>query len=72
MIAMECFHWMKNKKKDKKGTTRLKLHMSKAYDKIEWDFVLGALRVFEFTASMIPDLHLYLLCFLSVTCQWLA
>ncbi|CAI8617407.1 unnamed protein product [Vicia faba] len=35
LIAMECFHWMKKKKKGKKGMMALKLDMSKAYDMIE-------------------------------------
>lgn len=39
LIAMECFHWMKKKKKGKKGVMALKLDMSKAYDRIEWSFV---------------------------------
>lgn len=48
LIAMECFHWMKNKKVGKKCTLALKLDMSKAYDRIEWDFVDGALKAFGF------------------------
>lgn len=31
-MAMECFHWLKWKKKRKKGMMTLKLDMSKAYD----------------------------------------
>lgn len=53
MIFMECFHWIKNKNKGKKETMGLKLDMSKAYDKIEWDFVLGALKDLEFPPPMI-------------------
>lgn len=40
LIAMECFHWLKKKKKGKKGMMALKLDMSKAYDRIEWNFVV--------------------------------
>lgn len=39
LIAMECFHWLKKKKKGKKGVMALKLDMSKAYDIIEWPFI---------------------------------
>ncbi|MCI67749.1 ribonuclease H protein, partial [Trifolium medium] len=43
LVAMECFHWLKKKKKGKKGTMALKLDMAKAYDRIEWPFVQGTL-----------------------------
>ncbi|XP_058759858.1 uncharacterized protein LOC131633155 [Vicia villosa] len=63
---MECFHWMKNKKKGKKGTMALKLDMSKAYDRIEWEFVEGALKAMEF-----PDYFTQLIkrCISTVTYQ---
>ncbi|XP_058783870.1 uncharacterized protein LOC131658613 [Vicia villosa] len=63
LIAMDCFHWMKNKKVGKKGVMALKLDMSKAYDRIEWDFVVGTLEAFNFPTGMIhkaaasKDLH---------------
>lgn len=43
LIAMECFHWMKNKTKGKRGVMALKLDMSKTYDRIEWPFVIEVL-----------------------------
>lgn len=39
LIAMECFHWLKKKKKGKKGFMALKLDISKACNIIEWSFV---------------------------------
>lgn len=53
LISMDCFHWMKNKKKGKKSTMSLKLDMSKGYDRIKWDFVLGVFETFEFSNPMI-------------------
>lgn len=44
---------MKNKKKWEKETITLKLDMSKAYYKIEWDFVFGALEATEFHGDTI-------------------
>lgn len=39
MVAFETFHSMKLKKAGKKGYMAMKLDMSKAYDRIEWDFL---------------------------------
>ena len=38
LIAFECFHYMKNKDKGRKGFIGLKLDMSKPYDRVEWCF----------------------------------
>lgn len=35
LVVMECFHWMKKKKKGKCGVMAIKLDMSKAYDYLE-------------------------------------
>lgn len=39
MIAFEIFHYMKKKKSGKHGYLALKLDMSKAYDRVEWNFL---------------------------------
>ncbi|XP_052886937.1 uncharacterized protein LOC128295414 [Gossypium arboreum] len=39
IITYEDLHSLQMKKKGKKGNFALKLHMSKAYDRIEWDFL---------------------------------
>ncbi|XP_058757456.1 uncharacterized protein LOC131630719 [Vicia villosa] len=53
LIAMEGFHWMKKKVKGKKGTMALKLDMSKAYDRLEWEFIVEVLTSMGFPRSMV-------------------
>lgn len=57
MIAIECFHWMKKKKKGKRGVMELKLDTSKAYDRIEWPFVVGVLSSMGFPNPLVNLIH---------------
>ncbi|XP_042983236.1 uncharacterized protein LOC122312642 [Carya illinoinensis] len=43
MVAYEAMHSMNNRLKGKYGFMALKLDMSKAYDRVEWEFLLAAL-----------------------------
>lgn len=39
LLAYELTHHMQNKKKGAQGLAALKLDMSKAYDRVEWEFL---------------------------------
>lgn len=39
LITLELFHTMKRRSKGRRDTITLKLDMSKAYDRVEWDFL---------------------------------
>ena len=39
LVAYECFHYLRKKKKGKSGHLGLKLDMSQAYDRVEWCFL---------------------------------
>ena len=39
MLAYECTHFMQNKRRGQEGYAAVKLDMSKAYDRVEWDFL---------------------------------
>ena len=39
MIAFEIIHFLKNKRVGKLSQMAAKLDMSKAYDKVEWDYL---------------------------------
>lgn len=48
MISFEVMHYLKRKKFGKEGYMALKLDMSKAYDRIEWQYLKGILRTMGF------------------------
>ncbi|XP_074374810.1 uncharacterized protein LOC141715234 [Apium graveolens] len=63
MLAYELMHYLKGKKVGKDGYTTLKLDMSKAYDRVEWEF----LKVIFFKIGFSPWwVHLVLQCVTTV------
>ncbi|CAJ2628079.1 unnamed protein product [Trifolium pratense] len=53
MVAIEVVHYMKTKTKGKIGDVALKLDISKAYDRIEWDYLRGVMQKMGFCTQWI-------------------
>lgn len=53
LCAYELIHFLKNKRKGKKGYMSLKLGMSKAYDRVEWNFIKSVMEVMGFQGAFI-------------------
>ena len=52
ILAQEMLHWM-HKSKRKKGVVAFKIDLEKAYDRIDWDFLLATLQDFGFPSLTI-------------------
>ncbi|XP_057247591.1 uncharacterized protein LOC130589950 [Beta vulgaris subsp. vulgaris] len=59
LVAYECFHFLRKKKKGKTGYMGLKLDMSKAYDRVEWDFLEQMMLKLGFPVNFV---HLIISC----------
>ena len=66
LLAYECTHFMKTKRRGKEGYAAIKLDMSKAYDRVEWSFVEKMMRKLGFAERWI---NLVLNCVTSVQYQ---
>lgn len=53
LIAFEIIYHMRRKKKGNDGEVALKLDISKAYDKVSWDFLCGRMRSMGFCSKWI-------------------
>jgi hypothetical protein len=67
LLAYECTHLMKNKRTGREGYADIKLDMSKAYDRVEWNFVERMMRKMGFQEKWIS---LIMLCITSVKYQF--
>jgi hypothetical protein len=56
LLAYECTHYMKNKRRGKDVYVAVKLDMSKAYDRVEWPFVEKMMRKMGFAEEWIPTI----------------
>jgi hypothetical protein len=66
LLAYECTHYMKTRKHGKDGYAAVKLDMSKAYDRVEWEFLERIMRKLGFDERWI---RLVMVCTSSVTYQ---
>lgn len=62
-IFAEIIHFIKHKRKGKKRVATLKIDMSKAYDRIKWEFLRSLLEKLDFDARWI---ELIMLCVTTV------
>ena len=51
LVAYECFHTIKKKTHGLGAYCVVKLHMSKAYDRVEWSFLERIIRKWVFMSS---------------------
>ena len=64
IVAFEAFHTMATRLKGKQGFMALKLDMSKAYDRVKWDFLKAIMRKMGFLEQWI---QLIMKCVRTVT-----
>jgi hypothetical protein len=66
LLAYECTHFMKTKRRGREGYAAVKLDMSKAYDRVEWQFLERIMRKLGFADRWVD---LIMQCITSVSYQ---
>lgn len=64
LVAFELLHFMKRKNRGTDGEVALKLDISKAYDRVDWNYLRGRLKIMGFTEKWIKWV---MLCVSTVT-----
>ncbi|KAI5317917.1 hypothetical protein L3X38_037624 [Prunus dulcis] len=64
VVAHEVYHYLRLKRKGSKFEASLKMDMSKAYDRVEWDFLRAIMAKMGFSNFWI---HLVMTCISSVS-----
>ncbi|XP_060959153.1 uncharacterized protein LOC133030431 [Cannabis sativa] len=67
IIAQEVAHSIKLKTRGKKGWMAIKLDMAKAFDRVEWPFIIAILRKFQFPPRFV---HLISTCISTASFQF--
>ena len=71
MVAFETVHAMNEKHIGKSGFMALKLDMSKAYDRVEWGYLEGMMRIMGFREMDFIDHEMCKFCHVSSEKGWL-
>ncbi|KAK6146582.1 hypothetical protein DH2020_020451 [Rehmannia glutinosa] len=58
LLAYETHHFMRSKTSSSRGLMSVKLDMSKAFDRVEWPFLLAVLKALGFDDAVIHLIHL--------------
>lgn len=58
IAAFEVNHWMKRKTQGKMGYSAMKIDMNKAYDRVEWKFIISIMQKLGFSSKWIEWIYM--------------